>query len=93
MIEVDCLGDICPVPALKLEQALTTCAKTETILLVTDHSCVFDSIRAICKQRGLSYVADEVINGVWEVTIDAVSKAEDQQNVSDTICEKYTDIR
>lgn len=85
MIELDCLGDVCPVPAMKLEQALSD-FPGQDIMLVTDHSCVFNSISAICKKKRLRFVSDEVLNGVWEIQVFASPCP--QQKVSDTIFEK-----
>ncbi len=40
-------------------------------MLVTDHSCTISNIEAFCKANNLSYATEEVINGVWEVTVSA----------------------
>jgi TusA-related sulfurtransferase len=41
----------------------------EDILLVTDHSCVHKSIGEFCQARKLSFLSEEVQNGVWELYI------------------------
>lgn len=62
---IDCFGDICPVPMIKIEKKLKTIKTGDEFMLVTDHSCTLESI----KERYLKYVTgiDEVMNGVWEV--------------------------
>lgn len=69
MIELDCLGDICPVPAIRLKETLKALPKGESILLVTDHSCVLNSIESICHSQSMACESNEVINGVWEISI------------------------
>jgi len=69
MIELDCLGDMCPIPAMRLQKALEEDVTGQPILLITDHSCVMASIQAICKKQKLQCTSKEVINGVWEITI------------------------
>lgn len=69
MIEIDCLGDICPIPVIMLEHGLERCEKGESILLVTDHSCVPKSVEDLCRKRGLGFSSEEVACGVWELTI------------------------
>lgn len=64
---LDCLGDTCPVPLMRLQQQLKQAE--DEIMLVTDHSCVTRSIEDYCQKRGLSIRSDEVMNGVWELHI------------------------
>ena len=71
MIKIDCLGDMCPVPVLRLQHVLPALRAGETCMLITDHSCTLANLDTYCKGNGLSYEAEEVINGVWEITIAA----------------------
>lgn len=68
MIVLDCLGEICPIPLLRLQKALKGGGAKE-ILLITDHSCVPVFVGDFCRAKKLKYTADEVINGVWELHI------------------------
>ena len=36
---IDCFGDICPVPVIKIEKELKTIQPGDEFMLVTDHSC------------------------------------------------------
>ena len=67
--KIDCFGDICPVPLIKLERALKTIGPSGSVTLVTDHSCVPESIRDRFASPGLCIDSDEVMNGVWEITV------------------------
>ena len=69
MIELDCLGDMCPIPAMRLQKVLKEEGAGQSILLITDHSCVMNSVQAICKRQKLLCSSEEVLNGVWEITI------------------------
>lgn len=66
---LDCLGDFCPVPLMKLKQYEKDLEKGETIKLVTDHSCVSESVTNYCKTLGYILEIVEPINGVWEIYI------------------------
>lgn len=69
MKTIDCLGDICPVPILKIQKELL---KTETgvsIKVITDHSCTVESIKKHFDRKGMSLEFDEVMNGVWEIIL------------------------
>ena len=69
MQKLNCLGDYCPIPLIKIKNALSNLPQYDSILLVTDHSCVVESIKEHCFNFSLSCSIDEVINGVWEITV------------------------
>lgn len=68
MVELDCLGDMCPVPMLRLQRC-PQLETGETIKLVTDHSCVCENIINYCKKRRFSLRVEEPVDGVWELYI------------------------
>lgn len=70
MIELDCLGDMCPIPILKLKQCQQIKEKGGQLLLVTDHSCVVESITDYCKKQKLKLEVVEPMNGIWELYIE-----------------------
>lgn len=67
MKTIDCLGDMCPVPVIKTQKALKTLKKGETLKIITDHSCVLESLSSKFKKHPIT--SEEVINGVWEILI------------------------
>ena len=69
MKKINCFGDICPIPLLKLQNSLKPLNSGESVLLVVDHSCVVESISDYYIHSKYSVVMDEVINGVWEITV------------------------
>lgn len=70
MLELDCLGDMCPVPILKLKQCDQLKQKGDQVMLITDHSCVLESITEYCQKKQLHVSVAEPMNGIWELTIE-----------------------
>lgn len=66
---IDCLGDMCPVPVMKLQQCDEMQNSGDSVMLITDHSCVLESITGFCKRKSLLLSIVEPLNGVWELTI------------------------
>ena len=64
--EINCLGDMCPVPIMKLQQCKEL-KQGESIMLVTDHSCVVESVSDFCTKNGLTCKVVEPMNGIWEL--------------------------
>lgn len=69
MKKINCFGDYCPVPLLKAKKEVEELSSGESLLLVTDHSCVVESIHEYFERFNYDLIIDEVINGVWEITI------------------------
>lgn len=69
MIKIDCFGDICPIPILKLQAQLKKISDGESFTLIVDHSCVKESIEDLYSTSSHKIFFDEVINGVWEITV------------------------
>lgn len=70
MLELDCLGDMCPIPIMKLKQCDKLTKKGDQVKLITDHSCVLESVTGYCKGKGLSMSVAEPMNGIWEITVE-----------------------
>jgi len=66
---IDCFGDVCPLPILKIEKQLEKMQPGEEFMLVTDHSCTVVGIKEKYRNRNIEFTTDEVMNGVWEVRI------------------------
>lgn len=66
---IDCLSEMCPIPILRIMRELPKMVPGESIKVVTDHSCVVESIKDKLKSKKLFLNIDEVINGVWEIII------------------------
>ncbi len=69
MKKVDCLGDICPIPIIKTKKVLKSIKSGESFMIVTDHSCSLENLLILLKNYNVEYESEEVINGVWEITV------------------------
>lgn len=69
MYELNCLGDMCPLPIMKLQECYKTTQTGEQIKLITDHSCTMESICNYCKIKKLAVDIQEPLSGVWEIYI------------------------
>lgn len=72
MKTLDCLGDMCPVPIIKIKKQLLSMKSNDSLKVITDHSCVAASIYDHYNTDTLSVDVEEVINGVWEIIITLV---------------------
>ncbi|HZK61931.1 MAG TPA: sulfurtransferase TusA family protein [Anaerovoracaceae bacterium] len=68
-VELNCLGDVCPVPIMKLIEYENELSEGIKIMLVTDHSCTAESVKNYCHSCKLKLEVVEPINGVWEMYI------------------------
>ncbi|HCM18476.1 MAG TPA: sulfurtransferase TusA family protein, partial [Firmicutes bacterium] len=66
---LNCLGDLCPIPVLKLKAALDSIAPGETIKVITDHSCTLQNIRDSIDDQLYNIACEEPANGIWEISI------------------------
>ncbi len=71
MYEIDCLGDMCPVPIMKLKECRQIKEKGGSVKLITDHSCTVESVSHYCHIHDLRLTITEPMNGIWELYITA----------------------
>ncbi len=69
MKKIDCFGDICPVPLIKIIAEHQKMSMGESVMLVTDHSCSEESISDYFKDAKTTVESEEVMNGVWEIVV------------------------
>jgi len=69
IIKLECFGEFCPIPLLKIQKQLKTMTSGESLLAVTDHSCVLESIEDFLRKGEATYDVEEIMNGVWEIII------------------------
>lgn len=60
---------MCPVPIMKLKQC-SELKSWEQLKLITDHSCVVESISEYCHKNEISIDVVEPMNGIWELYIE-----------------------
>jgi len=69
MKEIDCLGEMCPIPVMRIKQALQNMKPNDSVKVITDHSCVHQSILVHFDKKDLLVSSEEVMNGIWEIVI------------------------
>jgi len=69
MKEIDCLGEICPVPIIRIKQNLKSMKPGESFMVITDHSCTQQKVLDFFEKTSYTVDIEEVINGVWEIVI------------------------
>jgi TusA-related sulfurtransferase len=69
MLKINCFGDVCPVPILKLQKQLKKTAVDDSFMMVIDHSCVIESLKDFISKTPHDVAIEEVLNGVWEIQI------------------------
>lgn len=67
--ELDCFSEICPIPILRIKKELPKLKSGDTLKVISDHSCVVESILDHMKQEKVTVTHEEVMNGVWEIFI------------------------
>jgi TusA-related sulfurtransferase len=71
---VDSLGDICPIPIIKIEKKLKEAKVTDRIVLESDHSCSTSSVVNHFKTKyGYPTEVIRVDEGVWHIIITKTS--------------------
>lgn len=67
--ELDCFGEICPIPVLRIKKELNNMSQGDTLKVVSDHSCVVESVKDHFSKKNLIVEVEEAISGVWEIMI------------------------
>ncbi len=71
---VDSMGDICPIPIIKIERKLKDAKVSDRIILESDHSCSTSSVVNHFKTKyGYPSEIVKVDEGVWNIIITKTS--------------------
>jgi len=71
-IELDCLGEACPVPLIKAEKKLKEMENGDVLIVQIDHSCAMKNVPEWARKEGHNVEIEEVDDGEWEVIIEKV---------------------
>lgn len=66
---LDVLGEVCPVPLFRTQQAVGALKPGEGIEILTDFARAVRNIMDWCERAGHSFEVDELENGVWLIRI------------------------
>jgi TusA-related sulfurtransferase len=71
-VELDCMGEACPVPLIKTEKALEKLDAGDVLIVQIDHSCAMKNVPEWARKQGHNVEIEEVDDGEWEVYIEKV---------------------
>ncbi|NLW58786.1 MAG: sulfurtransferase TusA family protein [Firmicutes bacterium] len=66
-MEINCMGEVCPVPSLKVRSLLRNLKAGEELKVLVDHSCAVGNILEQVPEESYQRAVNEVANGIWEV--------------------------
>ena len=69
---VDALGEACPVPLIKAQNAIKELAAGDILILQIDHSCAMKNVPEWARKEGHNVEIEEVDDGEWEIIIEKV---------------------
>jgi len=69
-VELDCLGEACPVPLVKAEKKLNEMEIGDVLIVQIDHSCAMKNVPEWARKEGHNVEIEEVDDGEWEVIIE-----------------------
>jgi TusA-related sulfurtransferase len=71
-VELDCLGEACPVPLVKAQNKLNELEIGDVLIVQIDHSCAMKNLPEWAREAGHNVEIEEVDDGEWEVVIEKV---------------------
>lgn len=69
MNELDCIGEPCPLPLMKVEKEIKKLKVNEELQIAVDHTCAMTNVPEWARKRGYQVESKEVSFGEWEITI------------------------
>lgn len=69
-VVLDCLGEACPVPLIKAENALKELEIEDVLIVQLDHSCAMKNVPEWARKQGHLVEIEEVDDGEWECIIE-----------------------
>lgn len=69
-IIIDALGEACPVPLIKAQNAIKEMAVGDVLVLQVDHSCAMKNVPEWARKDGHNVEIEEVDDGEWEIIIE-----------------------
>ena len=69
-VELDCLGEACPVPLIKTQKAMEGLAVGDVLIVKIDHSCAMKNVPEWARKENHNVEIEEVDDGEWECIIE-----------------------
>jgi TusA-related sulfurtransferase len=71
-VELDCLGEACPVPLVKTQKKLGDLVVGDVLIVHIDHSCAMKNVPEWAREAGHNVEIEEIGEGEWDVVIEKV---------------------
>ena len=71
-VELDCLGEACPIPLVKAENKLKVMESGDVLIVQIDHSCAMKNVPEWARKEGHNVEIEEIDDGEWEIIIEKV---------------------
>lgn len=68
--ELNCLGEACPVPLVKAQNAIAELQAGDLLIVQIDHSCAMKNLPEWAREAGHNVEIEEIGEGQWEVFIE-----------------------
>ncbi len=69
MYRLDCIGEPCPLPLMKVEDKIKKLKSGEVLCVEVDHTCAMTNVPEWARKKGYKVEIEEVIFGEWEIKI------------------------
>ncbi len=69
MIKIDCIGEFCPIPLMKVRKHYREIESGDSLTVLTDHICVVESVGDFVADANGSIDVEELETGSWQLTI------------------------
>ena len=66
-VELDCMGEICPVPVIRAQEKIEELAVGDLLIVLIDHSCSLKNLPDWAREAGHNAMVKVVDPGDWEV--------------------------
>lgn len=67
-MQIDCVGEMCPVPLVKAQIQYKKISPGDSITIITDHSCTAQNLKDAFKKFPCEIKVEEE-DGIWEISI------------------------
>lgn len=81
IINIDCIGDPCPIPLIKAEKKLLKLGVSDQICLETDHNCALNIVPEWARNKGFKVEIEETPYLEWKIYIKREQKKEANEEV------------
>ena len=81
MVEINCVGDVCPVPVIKAKKAIENMTSGELVVIV-DNEIAAQNLEKLAKEKGCEYSVQESLGeSLFHVSLRKAGGTEEHKNI------------